>query len=69
MRSKFIEAGHCSACLAAAERGRSGAWWHAGTACDHAAARFTPGPAPDGGAERQQQSPRDRQIRHPRRDR
>ena len=65
-----IEAGTCSACGRAAERGRSGAWWHVGDPChgtpqtDGVPARpVTFQPA------RQQQSPRDRQVRDPRRNR
>lgn len=70
-----IESGHCSACLGPLERGRSGVWWHTGTPCGRGPARFVLGPAPDEsptpdeGAGRQQQSPRDRQIRDPGRNR
>lgn len=65
----LITPGHCSACQAPAERGRSGAWWHSqGQSCGRLDARFEA--APDEPQERQQQGPpRDRQIRHPGRDR
>ncbi|WP_060880168.1 hypothetical protein [Streptomyces scabiei] len=65
-----IESGRCSACQAPAERGRSGVWWHAsqGQSCGRQDARFEA--LPDEPQERQQQAPpRDRQIRHPGRDR
>lgn len=62
----LIEPGRCSACKQTAERGRSGAWWHAGgEACGQASASFEPGRA----EERQQQAPRNRQIPHPPEDR
>ncbi|GGN47296.1 hypothetical protein [Streptomyces fuscichromogenes] len=67
---RYIDEGHCSQCGGAAEQGRSGAWWHTGTPCGSQPAHFTPGPAPDAGAAaRQHHVPRDRQIRHPGRDR
>ena len=63
----LIEPGRCSACLALAERGRSGAWWHErGDSCGDPTATFEP---LEESAERQQDSPRDRQIRDPGRDR
>ncbi len=60
--------GRCSVCRERAERGPSGAWWHIGPACGAVAARFEPGDEGEG-AERQQQSPRNRQITDPGRDR
>lgn len=64
-----IQTGHCSECREPVERGRSGVWWHTGTPCGRGPARFVLGPAPDEGTGRQQQSPRDRQIRDPGRNR
>lgn len=64
----LIEQGRCSACKGCAERGRSGAWWHFGQSCGRLGANFER--LPDEHQERQQQAPpRDRQIRHPGRDR
>lgn len=68
MSEEQIMPGHCSGCLAPAERGPSGCWWHVRRedSCGRNDARFTPG-APE---QRQQpQSPRDRQIRDPGRNR
>ncbi|MGW1035015.1 hypothetical protein ACWD4Z_22865 [Streptomyces antibioticus] len=64
----LITSGRCTGCGRPAERGRSGCWWHTGgPGCGRPAARFE---AEDQDApERQQQAPRDRQIRTPRRDR
>ncbi|WP_432193802.1 hypothetical protein [Streptomyces sp. bgisy027] len=58
-----IEEGSCSACGRPAERGPSGAWWHVRRedSCGRTPARFS--------ARQQQTAPRDRQIRHPGRDR
>jgi hypothetical protein len=63
----LIEPGRCSACGSPAERGRSGVWWHARQAdsCGRNPARFEADPQP----ERQQESPRNRQIPHPPEDR
>lgn len=63
-----MTAGHCTGCQAPAERGPSGNWWHVRRqdSCHRMDARFEPGPP-----EHRQHtaSPRDRQIRTPRRDR
>ncbi|MFJ5059031.1 hypothetical protein ACIP96_06380 [Streptomyces nigra] len=68
-RSHYIQQGRCSLCLRRAERSRSGAWWHqGGHSCGDPDAEFEP--LEEDSAERQETTaPRDRQIRHPGRDR
>ena len=66
--SRMITPGRCTGCGRPAERGRSGTWWHTdGPGCGQPGVRFEP--AEDSPERQQTQSPRDRQIRTPRRDR
>ncbi|WP_405930329.1 hypothetical protein [Streptomyces sp. NBC_00827] len=64
---QHVEEGSCSLCEAAAERSSNGAWWHTDGPCSSQqpsrTAHFRPAPR------QQNEPPRDRQIRHPGRDR
>lgn len=69
MKRPLITTGRCSHCGGAAERGRTGGWWHNPGPCPSPKPLGTATFVPDAPEERQQPPPRNRQISHPAEDR